>query len=483
MRQLAQKRTYKRSERVLLMLSFLLFAFIVCTDLAEAVITTELDPASRDILFNSRFEGDMSTIKPITNFVDIWIVRLVSFIGFLIIMTAMVKNALAGLVLNYPEFFLRAHAAATGELQNPGFGAFLASKFDVIPWVDVNVGVRPRDYFLKAIPLAVLSVFVGSFIFSAYYRDTIGNFSVLSLHVWDKFILSRDYIADFDKIVDSGTEYDFTFDKTEAGKRRAKLAKEIYSKIKQAYGNIQDTEAKAALGASVEKAVQEWTEINNFIDNEDYKFSFTVTNTNTSVTPLAQQDEVADNIKIYYKNWQMGQFISSDENANKASEYWIKTTVKFAPNVFAPGQTIAQNSITADITAPLSVDTTANEATILLPDTSTAFKFGSNTQGSVMSVNGKYEVVVTVVGSKSMKIKPKDKNQKLKIETGTYTFVGKGTALMYKQHKIESFTLKNGGSSTANISVHVNGNTYKYGDEIRYSDFNNKENKKSDNPL
>ena len=51
---------------------------------------------------------------------------------------------------------------------------------------------------MKAIPLAVVNIFIGSFIFSAYYRTTIANIAGLGLHVFNRYFLSRDLVADFD---------------------------------------------------------------------------------------------------------------------------------------------------------------------------------------------------------------------------------------------------------------------------------------------
>ena len=423
----------------------------------------DLDPASRDILFNDRFAGDIQVIKPVTNVLDKLTIWFVSICGFCIILLAMIKHVLSACVCLWYKFFLKVHTLKTngGETKNAGmFTSFFVKFFpDLLPWVDDEVGMKsPKDYFVKAIPEAVLSVFIGSFIFSAYYRETIGNFSVLGLHVWNRLILSHDYRAAFDRVVDSGTDYDFKFDRTHGGKNRAKIAKKIYDVVRAAYGTINDTDAKAQLGAGIESKIASWSEMNTFLDSEDYSMTFQVSNTNTSKQPELPANSTAGEVKTFNYAFVMNEVIPSDNSTAAAKEHYVKVQVAFKSNKFNP------LGSTANRTASLTIDGAVRNNIVKLPtNKDTEAKIGMGT-GQFTDPDG--TIVNLIANGDELKIEPLDKKAKFVAKTGTYTSTA-GKNLTYQGLVIKELTINHqAGKNIADVKVNVDGKSYPYGEKI-----------------
>ena len=261
--------------------------------------TSGLDPGSHDILFNPRFKGDLSSISLFVGLTDKFTILLVSFIGFSIMMITMIKNAIAALVAVWPKFFTKVHMLkeSDGNIKNTK-DRILSILPDLLAYTDFEDNpLTPREYFMKAIPLAVVNIFIGSFIFSAYYRTTIANIAGLGLHVFNRYFLSRDLVADFDSIVDEGTNYDFKFDTSVAGKKKGQIGKKLYDIARAAYGDIRSADSKAALGMNVEDYVKKIVAeggMEEMLKNESWRFSVDVVNRGTEGNPGAR-DTVRDN--------------------------------------------------------------------------------------------------------------------------------------------------------------------------------------------
>lgn len=422
----------------------------------------DLDPASRDILFNDRFAGDIQVIKPVTNVLDKLTIWFVSICGFCIILLAMIKHVLSACVCLWYKFFLKIHNIKTngGESKNTNAVTALFVKLmpDLLPWVDDEVGMKsPKDYFVKAIPEAVLSVFIGSFIFSAYYRETIGNFSVLGLHVWNRLILSHDYRAAFDRVVDSGTDYDFKFDRTHGGKNRAKIAKKIYDVVRGAYGTINDTDAKANLGAGIESKIASWSEMNTFLDSEDYSMTFQVSNTGTSIQPELPENSTAGEVKTFNYAFKMDEVIPSDNSTAAAKDHYIKVQVAFKSNKFNP------LGSTSNRTATLTIDGAVRNNIIKLPtNKDTEAKIGMGT-GQFTDPDG--TIVNLIANGDELKIEPVDKNAKFTAKVGTYTSTA-GKNLTYQGLVIKEITINHqAGKTVSDVKVNIDGKAFTYGEK------------------
>lgn len=150
---------------------------------------TDSGSAVKDILMDSRFEGAMSQIQWLTEFIDVWFIRVITVTAFFIISMSLLKNVLAAAYCAFPKIFDAIHAAHE-EMQwsEVSIGGFrdLGSKMrdtsitkvilsiipDIKAFTDfVDQDQTPKAYFMKAIPQMCIMVIMGIFIYNGYYRD------------------------------------------------------------------------------------------------------------------------------------------------------------------------------------------------------------------------------------------------------------------------------------------------------------------------
>lgn len=148
-----------------------------------------------DILENDRFNGVVSTVNKIGRVVDTYFMSFISFVSFFIISAACLRNVLAGAYCVYPKFWDKVDEAhkekgianvsinsvttffTGGGIQGAtvgSVGSFLLSflpNLKVLTDFDNESDVDFKRYFMKAIPQAVIAVFIGVFIYNGYYRD------------------------------------------------------------------------------------------------------------------------------------------------------------------------------------------------------------------------------------------------------------------------------------------------------------------------
>lgn len=153
--------------------------------------TGDTGSAIQDIMEGDRFRGAMSSISKITDFVDIWFVRIISIVSFFIISAAMLKNVCAGAYCANSKFWDKvdeAHQVTDAlNLQSlQGFGQKITTvtpggigKFflGIVPNIkrltDFDDGdIDPKAYWMRAIPQMIGCVIIGIFIYNGYYRDT-----------------------------------------------------------------------------------------------------------------------------------------------------------------------------------------------------------------------------------------------------------------------------------------------------------------------
>ncbi|MCM1215007.1 MAG: hypothetical protein NC548_10860 [Lachnospiraceae bacterium] len=156
--------------------------------------------AIQDIMRDSRFKGAVSSISKITEFVDIWFVRIISLVSFFIISAALLKNACAGAYCANSKFWDKVADAhqKTEAINLAGVKQFFQGGqgivnttpggirdffLGIIPNIKAftdfdDADIEPKAYFMKAIPQMIACVVIGIFIYNGYYRDTaatVGN--------------------------------------------------------------------------------------------------------------------------------------------------------------------------------------------------------------------------------------------------------------------------------------------------------------------
>ena len=158
----------------------------------EYVIQT--GDAITDIMDGQRFQGAVRSINFITEFIDIWFIRIISATAFFIISAALLKNVCAGAYVANSKFWDKVDDAhkkkdaisiasakqffAGGQgIMNTQVGSVRDFLLCIVPNIKAftdfdDADIEPKAYFMKAIPQMCACVIIGIFIYNGYYRDT-----------------------------------------------------------------------------------------------------------------------------------------------------------------------------------------------------------------------------------------------------------------------------------------------------------------------
>lgn len=300
-----------------------------------------LDPASQQILMDPRWEGKVSAIAWFTGLIDKYVVMFISLIGFLIILSTMLRNVLAALYYSNPKFWNRIDmiksaesGGGSGKANYSTIERILARLPNLRDWIDIDETTGdPKDYLIKAIPQAIIGTFIGVLIFSSYYRKLIANVAGLGLHVFDKYFLSRNLVADFDAIVDEGTDYKFTYGNSEGGKKKTKIARKVYDAVRSNYGNIREAETKQLVGTNIENTLTNnlFNGLSQYLDDPKWIMSFEVENKG-SVQPTQPMTVNTQMFQEHWKVFRMGDLTGSKTTDNDKDNNYLVVFITFKLN-------------------------------------------------------------------------------------------------------------------------------------------------------
>ena len=252
-----------------------------------------------DILNNPRYEGAMTTIRGVTDIVDTGFMAVITFFAFFIISVALLRNVLAGVYCAFPKFWdsvALAHeenkektfaSMVTGmkdSYRNASMSTVKKALLSILPNIKVltdfeDDNVRPKDYFIRAIPQMIGVVIIGVFIYNGYYRDATSLVAGTGAEFLQRTLLSFDPVEAFDKIANTAGRPSFATDNAldKGDKERNKITVDIYSNIITKYNDIKTADDKAILAAQIDAAVSKIlnseTACGKILDREDYKIT------------------------------------------------------------------------------------------------------------------------------------------------------------------------------------------------------------------
>lgn len=140
-------------------------------------------------LFSSEWtEGNLYSIQPVVSKVGGFACKVISFVGFMIVIASILKNAISGLYVVNPNLWDKVDQmkkagqdlAANANFGNSKFGAaaakgtsFLSHLIGWLPNVKELTDfedneIDKKQYFMKSIPLLVAQIFIGMMIFFGY---------------------------------------------------------------------------------------------------------------------------------------------------------------------------------------------------------------------------------------------------------------------------------------------------------------------------
>lgn len=223
-----------------------------------------------DILNNPRFEGAISSIEWLTDYIDVGFGMAITLVAFLIILVAMFKNVLAAAYCAYPKFWNKVNDAHTknkdagiikqiqeaangmkGGTQSVTVGEIIMGVLpDIKAMTDFEADtLSPKTYFMKAIPQMIVCVIIGAFIYNGYYRDVTSKVVDVGSTLLQRTLLECDPVAMYDQFTGSAGRPVFTSDNATDSRTQLqnKIATSVYTSIIGTYTDIKSADAKRTL--------------------------------------------------------------------------------------------------------------------------------------------------------------------------------------------------------------------------------------------
>lgn len=226
-------------------------------------------------LFNPEYtSGDLSKIAPLVRIGQAVSVCIISIIGFSIVISTVLKQALHGLYATNPQLWDRVDevhrmkiAESLGKIKGGGneitnlLGFLQSFIFSLLPNVKAVTEfdgdtVDPKTFFTKSLPVACLYMFIGVFIFYGYTTKFGEKVSQFGTEVLDNFFLRVDPIAWAQKIPGKIARANFSTDgsQLEFDQHVNKVARKAYQTVQTALPDI-TKEKQPAVALEVEQWV------------------------------------------------------------------------------------------------------------------------------------------------------------------------------------------------------------------------------------
>lgn len=263
-----------------------------------------------DILQNPKYAGAIDSVSWLTDWIDSGFGMVITIVAFLIILVAMFKNVLAAAYCAYPKFWDRVDAAHK-EVESLGWiqqfkdtfmtrdvnsGSFSNAIMRILPNIKAFTDfegdtVRPKTYFIRAIPQMILCIIIGAFIYNGYYRDLAAKVVDFGSEMVSRVLLEVDPIAVFDQFTGAAGRPVFASDGSELADQQLvnKIATTVYNAVIGEYNDISGAEAKRALANAIEVKIQDWVlelgkEEETYVDGESWKSVLQVSLTNGEIS-------------------------------------------------------------------------------------------------------------------------------------------------------------------------------------------------------
>ena len=330
-------------------------AFAASDEAAIGQTRWDSGDAIQDILAGDRFQGAMSSIQFLTDFIDIWFIRIISVVSFFIISSALLKNVCAGAYVANSKFWDKvdeAHKASEawsiqGIAQGvKGFASkdiksIKASLLAFIPNIKAftdfeDADIEPKAYFLKAIPQMIACVVIGVFIYNGYYRDTAATVGDMGSILINRTLTSVQPDSFLNKIFNTTSWPDFPWegDKSRQGQFKLKLANEYKKAVASNYTDLASAQSKAIAVDLITKQVDAicdnsrgwYAAMAAGGEGEEYMWkvssmSSTVSAGVSSIPPNVTFGELGDIMEDSDHNWTVRIYQKLGDLANSTLEY------------------------------------------------------------------------------------------------------------------------------------------------------------------
>lgn len=254
-----------------------------------------------DNLFSAEWTmGDLSSIGSIKDILAMISVTVISFVGFFIVVSSIMKNALAGLYCTYPKLFDQINVAHRKKGEggaSPGSGGkFKASNilesvkgiklaiFGLLPDVKVLTefqegdNIDPKHYFMNSLPGMVIAIFVGVFIFYRYPAKVAEKFADVATKAIDVTLLNVDPTTWVDSLLPKFAKPDFATNGLTDDVNSAvnDISKKVWTKYVGTFSDM-TKERRKAVGNKIEQwVITNSNGISSYFNKDKFRMSIEV---------------------------------------------------------------------------------------------------------------------------------------------------------------------------------------------------------------
>lgn len=360
-----------------------------------------------DILQNPKYAGAIDSVRWLTNWIDSGFGMVITVVAFLIILVAMFKNVLAAAYCAYPKFWDRVDAAHK-EVESLGWvqqfkdtfitkdvnsGSFSNALMRILPNIKAFTDfegdtIRPKTYFIRAIPLMLMSVIIGAFIYNGYYRDLAAKVVDFGSEMVSRVLLEVDPIAVFDQFTGSAGRPVFASDNSEIPEQQLvnKISTNVYNTVIGEYNDVSGSDAKRALANAIEGKVQAWVDIlaetdNTYVDGVSWRsiLQVSLTNGEVSIDQIDGKFNKERTVAQYAMQFPVSD-LNLSSNINVGLPMYVRVRVNFEKQAVQSGK----HAVT-DLVLHLGSNRTTScpvGSNLLLSSTTSAGIKGENTSGT-----------------------------------------------------------------------------------------------------
>lgn len=442
-----------------------------------------------DNLFSPEYtQGNLAEIDFIADKIGWIAVIVISIVGFGIVMATLLKNALHGLYAVSPKFWDRVDEAKKSSLRGNNSGGneitrvmgsisivFLNCLPNVKALTDFDDEVLDaKAYFMKAIPLACIQIFIGVFIFFGYPARVAEKFSDFGRGLFDVVLMNVDPLAWVQSLPDKFAVVSLATDgsKSDVDQAINKIAKEVFNTY---VGELDDMTKEKRL--EISKQIEQWVientekEYSTYCNTDKYKMSVTA-RVNVSEPNLDRVHDKEENgihtfaYKTPMDTWEHG-------SAKDVSTKWLRYDLVFTP-VASKGDTSSVDCTMSIANSSFSVVDGGKKIEIKLPAAESDYGISalSRAVGVVNSGGEDIKVNIAYDGTEKITITPQTSGKNLSDAktvsqvSGLYYFMGTS------KHAIRDITT--GGSSYPHFTPK------KDSDSVQAWDWGSGPNKKTD---
>lgn len=437
-----------------------------------------------DLFDMGYLSGSIEAIAPVANVIGTICMWIISLVGFAIVMSSIAKNSMHGLYAANTKLWDRVYEVKMASIRSSGglkgildseaagkmtggsnnditkfMGSITALGMSLLPNVKAMTDFEDslmdaKSYFMKAIPMMCVAIFIGVFIWLGYPASVAEKFSEFATATVDMVLINVDPAGWVESIPGELSILSFSTDgaKDDMSVFENKIAKEAAKTTVGAFSSSNITaEARRATALSVETWVMQFVSDScaEYCDSEKYKMSVSASVYKDGPPPDSKvQNGVANNdgIVAFVFSKAVGDF-PTGTNID-ISKWYLRVYLEFKP--VAMKNTKAAKTVTLNTSGWVANDNNRNELSIKVSDEqgSASFEKRSVMRGTVYvgEDSKKVTVEIQVINETTIKLKAPTDVDISGIDTVTEV---QGLSYVYgnNKHKIKTISKSADGTS------------------------------------